>query len=108
MRAPRRARRSSFWFWGLRDQVDVLPARKLFFCVGDSLPLLRDRHRPRRRPTHLVDETGRTAWHTRTTLWGTTTWNRDATAHTALCFPGHDPETGGLHYLRRKSFLSAA
>ncbi|GAB3952000.1 putative T7SS-secreted protein [Streptomyces sparsus] len=51
-------------------------------------------------PTHLVDETGRTAWHTRTTLWGATTWNRDATAHTPLRFPGqyHDPETGGLHY----------
>ncbi|MFG3254530.1 putative T7SS-secreted protein [Streptomyces sp. NPDC048172] len=50
-------------------------------------------------PTELVDELGEVAWHTRTTLWGTTTWNRDATAHTPLRFPGqyHDPETG-LHY----------
>ncbi|MBW1601673.1 RHS domain-containing protein [Streptomyces sp. JJ66] len=50
-------------------------------------------------PTELVDETGHIAWHTRTTLWGTTTWNRDATTHTPLRFPGqyHDPETG-LHY----------
>ncbi|MEE1941120.1 DUF6531 domain-containing protein [Streptomyces sp. TRM 70361] len=50
-------------------------------------------------PTELVDETGHLAWHTRTTLWGTTTWNRDATTYTPLRFPGqyHDPETG-LHY----------
>ncbi|MTE21495.1 type IV secretion protein Rhs [Streptomyces sp. TRM43335] len=50
-------------------------------------------------PTELVDEYGHIAWHTRTTLWGTTTWNRDATAYTPLRFPGqyHDPETG-LHY----------
>ncbi|MDG9704423.1 DUF6531 domain-containing protein [Streptomyces sp. DH37] len=50
-------------------------------------------------PTELVDETGAIAWHTRTTLWGTTTWNRDATAYTPLRFPGQyaDPETG-LHY----------
>ncbi|MEV5881782.1 DUF6531 domain-containing protein [Streptomyces sp. NPDC052020] len=50
-------------------------------------------------PTELVDETGHIAWHTRATLWGTTTWNRDATAYTPLRFPGQyaDPETG-LHY----------
>ncbi|MBN3931771.1 type IV secretion protein Rhs [Streptomyces verrucosisporus] len=50
-------------------------------------------------PTELVDETGTVAWHTRATLWGTTTWNRDATTYTPLRFPGqyHDPETG-LHY----------
>ncbi|NEY36226.1 type IV secretion protein Rhs [Streptomyces sp. PRKS01-65] len=50
-------------------------------------------------PTELVDETGHIAWHTRATLWGTTTWNRDATASTPLRFPGQyaDPETG-LHY----------
>ncbi|MEV6107979.1 putative T7SS-secreted protein [Streptomyces sp. NPDC051940] len=50
-------------------------------------------------PTELVDESGALAWHTRTTLWGTTTWNRDATAYTPLRFPGqyYDPETG-LHY----------
>ncbi|MCF6525063.1 putative T7SS-secreted protein [Streptomyces sp. JJ36] len=50
-------------------------------------------------PTELVDEHGRIAWHTRTTLWGTTTWNRDADTYTPLRFPGQyfDPESG-LHY----------
>ncbi|MEU9915162.1 DUF6531 domain-containing protein [Streptomyces sp. NPDC051001] len=50
-------------------------------------------------PTELVDEHGGIAWHTRTTLWGTTSWNRDANAYTPLRFPGQyaDPETG-LHY----------
>ncbi|MGJ5891236.1 type IV secretion protein Rhs [Streptomyces sp. V2] len=50
-------------------------------------------------PTELVDETGTVAWRTRATLWGTTTWNKDATAYTPLRFPGqyYDPETG-LHY----------
>ncbi|WP_405804011.1 DUF6531 domain-containing protein [Streptomyces sp. NBC_00210] len=50
-------------------------------------------------PTELVDEQGGIAWRTRPTLWGTTTWNADATAYTPLRFPGqyYDPETG-LHY----------
>ncbi|MFC9503957.1 DUF6531 domain-containing protein [Streptomyces sp. NPDC057002] len=50
-------------------------------------------------PTELVDETGHIAWYSRTTLWGTTTRNRDATATTPLRFPGQyeDPESG-LHY----------
>ncbi|MFF5488796.1 putative T7SS-secreted protein [Streptomyces virginiae] len=50
-------------------------------------------------PTELVDESGELAWRTRTTLWGTTIWNRDATAYTPLRFPGQhfDPESG-LHY----------
>ncbi|MET9350449.1 putative T7SS-secreted protein [Streptomyces termitum] len=50
-------------------------------------------------PTELVDETGELAWRTRSTLWGTTTWTRDATAYTPLRFPGQyfDPESG-LHY----------
>ncbi|MBW5480872.1 type IV secretion protein Rhs [Streptomyces bambusae] len=50
-------------------------------------------------PTHLLDEDGAPAWHTRRTLWGTTSWNRDATTYTPLRFPGQyfDPETG-LHH----------
>ncbi|MFJ6517641.1 putative T7SS-secreted protein [Streptomyces filamentosus] len=50
-------------------------------------------------PTELVDESGELAWHTRATLWGTTTWNKSATAYTPLRFPGqyYDPESG-LHY----------
>jgi RHS repeat-associated protein len=50
-------------------------------------------------PTELVDESGNIAWRTRATLWGTTTWNVDATAYTPLRFPGQyfDPESG-LHY----------
>ncbi|MFI7384883.1 putative T7SS-secreted protein [Streptomyces sp. NPDC049813] len=50
-------------------------------------------------PRELVGEDGDLAWHTRTTLWGTTTWNADATTYTPLRFPGqyYDPETG-LHY----------
>ncbi|PLW72822.1 hypothetical protein C0036_10540, partial [Streptomyces sp. DJ] len=37
-------------------------------------------------PTELVDEDGEIAWRTRTTLWGTTVWNRTATAYTPLRF----------------------
>ncbi|WP_328438784.1 DUF6531 domain-containing protein [Streptomyces sp. NBC_00444] len=50
-------------------------------------------------PTELVDEHGEIAWRTRSTLWGTTAWTANSTAHTPLRFPGqyHDPETG-LHY----------
>ncbi|MFJ9819561.1 putative T7SS-secreted protein [Streptomyces sp. NPDC101151] len=50
-------------------------------------------------PTELIDQDGRIAWQSRTTLWGITTWNADASAYTPLRFPGQyfDPETG-LHY----------
>lgn len=50
-------------------------------------------------PTELIDEGGEVAWRTRATVWGTTSWNRDASAYTPLRFPGqyHDPETG-LHH----------
>ncbi|WP_406512672.1 DUF6531 domain-containing protein [Streptomyces sp. NBC_00161] len=50
-------------------------------------------------PTQLLAEDGTTAWRTRATLWGTTTWNSDATAYTPLRFPGqyYDPESG-LHH----------
>ncbi|MEV6418424.1 DUF6531 domain-containing protein [Streptomyces sp. NPDC051662] len=50
-------------------------------------------------PTELVDEQGTLAWHTRSTVWGTTAHNSDATAYTPLRHPGQyaDTETG-LHY----------
>ncbi|MGW1118393.1 RHS repeat-associated core domain-containing protein [Streptomyces tanashiensis] len=50
-------------------------------------------------PRELLDENGETAWRTRTTLWGTTTWAADSVAYTPLRFPGQyfDPETG-LNY----------
>jgi RHS repeat-associated protein len=50
-------------------------------------------------PSELVDQHGRIAWRTRTTLWGTTTWAKDSTTYTPLRFPGqyYDAETG-LHY----------
>ncbi|MEU2716564.1 DUF6531 domain-containing protein [Streptomyces sp. NPDC007205] len=50
-------------------------------------------------PSELIDEQGDIAWHTRSTLWGTTAWTVNSTAYTPLRFPGqyYDPETG-LHY----------
>ncbi len=56
-------------------------------------------------PTELVSPDGEVAWHTRSTLWGTTAWNRDAPAYTPLRFPGqyHDPETG-FHYNHHRHY----
>ncbi|MDT0347636.1 RHS repeat-associated core domain-containing protein, partial [Streptomyces sp. DSM 44938] len=50
-------------------------------------------------PTELLDDSGRIAWQTRSTLWGLTTWRADSSAYTPLRFPGqyYDFETG-LHY----------
>ncbi|WP_406384088.1 DUF6531 domain-containing protein [Streptomyces sp. NBC_00117] len=50
-------------------------------------------------PSELVDEAGTVAWRSRSTVWGATGWNRDATAYTPLRMPGQydDPETG-FHY----------
>ncbi|MEU0072162.1 putative T7SS-secreted protein [Streptomyces sp. NPDC006332] len=50
-------------------------------------------------PNELIDEQGDIAWHTRSTLWGTTAWAANSTTYTPLRFPGqyYDPETG-LHY----------
>ncbi|MGW0736274.1 DUF6531 domain-containing protein [Streptomyces sp. NPDC002851] len=54
-------------------------------------------------PTELLTESGEIAWQARTTLWGTTTWNADATAYTPLRFPGqyHDLETDHHYNLHR-------
>ncbi|WP_246096140.1 RHS repeat-associated core domain-containing protein [Streptomyces botrytidirepellens] len=56
-------------------------------------------------PRELIDERGEVAWHTRATLWGTTSWNRTATGYTPLRFPGQyfDPESG-LHYNRHRHY----
>ncbi|MFF8264258.1 putative T7SS-secreted protein [Streptomyces virginiae] len=50
-------------------------------------------------PTAMVRPDGSLAWRARSTVWGATQWNRDATAYTPLRYPGQtfDPETG-LHY----------
>ncbi|MFE4967794.1 DUF6531 domain-containing protein [Streptomyces sp. NPDC056660] len=50
-------------------------------------------------PTELVDDEGRIAWQSRSTLWGVTAWSGGGSAYTALRFPGqyYDPESG-LHY----------
>ncbi|NLU66988.1 DUF6531 domain-containing protein [Streptomyces sp. HNM0574] len=54
-------------------------------------------------PTELFSETGEISWQARATVWGTTGWNRDATAYTPLRHPGQyaDPETGLHHNLYR-------
>ncbi|WP_284117649.1 putative T7SS-secreted protein, partial [Streptomyces fragilis] len=50
-------------------------------------------------PSELVDEQGRIAWRTRSSLWGTTAWSANGSTYTPLRFPGQyfDPESG-LHY----------
>ncbi|MFE4259258.1 putative T7SS-secreted protein [Streptomyces sp. NPDC056883] len=56
-------------------------------------------------PTELVGERGELAWRSRSTLWGSTAWNRDATAYTPLRFPGQyfDAESG-LHHNYFRSY----
>ncbi|MFC8129045.1 DUF6531 domain-containing protein [Streptomyces sp. NPDC057302] len=56
-------------------------------------------------PTELLSPDGDVAWYTRSTLWGTTVWNSDASAYTPLRFPGqyHDPETG-FHYNHHRHY----
>lgn len=77
----------------LLDQSEV--DRRFFAIVTDLVGT----------PRELVDERGEVAWRTRATLWGTTTWNRTATAYTPLRFPGQyfDPESG-LHYNRHRHY----
>ncbi|MFS4091275.1 RHS repeat-associated core domain-containing protein [Streptomyces sp. AF1A] len=54
-------------------------------------------------PTQLVDEEGKVSWHTRSTLWGSTTWTRKSSAHMPLRFPGQyfDAESGLYYNLHR-------
>nr|WP_224059239.1 DUF6531 domain-containing protein [Streptomyces kanamyceticus] len=56
-------------------------------------------------PVELLSPDGDIAWYTRSTLWGSTVWNSDASAYTPLRFPGqyHDPETG-LHYNHHRHY----
>ncbi|MFB7978452.1 putative T7SS-secreted protein [Streptomyces vinaceus] len=56
-------------------------------------------------PTEMLDEQGGIAWRARSTVWGKTSWNRDAAAYTPLRFPGQycDPETG-LHYNHHRTY----
>ncbi|MGW4029428.1 DUF6531 domain-containing protein [Streptomyces sp. NPDC004838] len=50
-------------------------------------------------PQYMLAPDGSVSWRARTTAWGTTRWNSDATAYTPLRHPGQyfDPETG-FHY----------
>ncbi|MFE0771660.1 RHS repeat domain-containing protein [Streptomyces sp. NPDC058861] len=60
-------------------------------------------------PQELIGEDGEIAWRTRSTVWGTTEWNKDAVAYTPLRFPGQyfDSESG-LHYNRFRHYDSEA
>jgi RHS repeat-associated protein len=80
--------------WAAEAPQDTIDAR--FFAIVTDLVGT---------PTELVSSDGEVAWHTRSTLWGTTAWNRDARAHTPLRFPGqyHDPETG-FHYNHHRHY----
>lgn len=56
-------------------------------------------------PQELIGEDGEIAWRARSTVWGTTEWNKNAAAYTPLRFPGQyfDPESG-LHYNRFRHY----
>ncbi|MGW4998964.1 putative T7SS-secreted protein [Streptomyces hydrogenans] len=56
-------------------------------------------------PTELIDESGRIAWRTRSTLWGIAAWAANSSTYTPLRFPGqyYDPESG-LHYNLRRFY----
>ncbi|MEU2404522.1 putative T7SS-secreted protein [Streptomyces rubiginosohelvolus] len=71
------------------DTPDDVIASRFFAIVTDLVGT----------PRELVGLDGEIAWYMQSTLWGTTTWNADATTYTPLRFPGQyfDPETG-LHY----------
>ncbi|MEU0255567.1 DUF6531 domain-containing protein [Streptomyces sp. NPDC006184] len=72
-----------------RDEVDA----RFFAIVTDLVGA----------PSELVDERGVIAWRGRSTVWGATSWNRDATAYTPLRLPGQydDAETGFYYNYQR-------
>ncbi|MFF8835251.1 DUF6531 domain-containing protein [Streptomyces sp. NPDC015130] len=114
---------STYFTWDgtrLAEQTDTATATTLTweYDAHDHRPLSQLERRPRNSgqdaydtrffaivtdlvgaPTELVDEDGDVAWESRRTTWGSTRWNRTATAYTPLRLPGQyeDPETG-LHY----------
>jgi YD repeat-containing protein len=45
-------------------------------------------------PTGLISEAGQIAWQARATVWGTTGWNREATATASHGVPGTHSRTG--------------
>ncbi|KPC78362.1 DUF6531 domain-containing protein [Streptomyces sp. NRRL S-4] len=69
----------------LADAPQEVIDRRFFVIVTDQIGT----------PTELVDEAGHITWRARASLWGATSWNRDATAYTPLRFSGqyHDLET---------------
>ncbi|WP_225805340.1 DUF6531 domain-containing protein, partial [Streptomyces sp. NK15101] len=119
----RTAEQSTYFTWDgsrLAEQTDTATATTLTweYDAHDHRPLSQLERRPHSTgrsdydtrffaivtdlvgaPTELVDEDGDVAWQSRRTTWGSTRWNRTATAYTPLRFPGQyeDPETG-LHY----------
>jgi RHS repeat-associated protein len=122
-RDGRSAEQSVYFTWDgtrLAEQTDTATATTITweYDAHDHRPLSQLERRPRSTgqdaydtrffaivtdlvgaPTELVDEEGDVAWQSRRTVWGSTRWNRTATAHTPLRFPGQyeDSETG-LHY----------
>ncbi len=74
---------------GLQPPTDADVDSRFFAIVTDLIGA----------PTELVDEDGTIAWQSRTTVWGTTSWNRTALAYTPLRFPGqYDDAESGLYY----------
>lgn len=69
------------------DQEDI--DRRFFAIVADLSGS----------PSYMIAPDGAVCWRARSTAWGATQWNSDATAYTPLRYPGQyfDPETG-LHY----------
>ncbi len=59
-------------------------------------------------PTELISEDGDLAWQARTTSWGSTAWNRNATAYTPLRYPGGRLQAAGFEAVELELTLAAA